>query len=179
MQVFNCIAIFAIKIKIMKKFIFITLLLSTAISCKDNNAVRVPASKSEYASFGKKITSDDCVNSQEVFEKYKALKTGDTLAIKIASKSKAVCQKKGCWMTLELPENKEIFVKFKDYSFFVPTNAQKTDMIVDGKAFVSVESVDELKHYAKDEGKSQADIDRITKPRTTYSFLADGVLIKK
>jgi hypothetical protein len=36
-----------------------------------------------------------------------------------------------------------------------------------------------LKHYAKDAGKSQAAIDSIIKPETTYSFLADGVLIKK
>jgi hypothetical protein len=42
-----------------------------------------------------------------------------------------------------------------------------------------VESVDELRHYAKDAGKSQASIDSIINPETTYSFLADGVLIQK
>jgi len=44
---------------------------------------------------------------------------------------------------------------------------------------VSIESVEELKHYAKDEGKSQAAIDSIVAPKTNYSFMADGVLIKK
>jgi hypothetical protein len=52
-------------------------------------------------------------------------------------------------------------------------------VVVKGKAFVSIESVDELKHYAKDAGKSQAAIDSITKPESTYGFMADGVLIKK
>jgi hypothetical protein len=50
---------------------------------------------------------------------------------------------------------------------------------VNGKAFVSIESVDELKHYAKDAGKSQVAIDSIIAPKTTYSFLADGVLIQE
>ena len=70
-------------------------------------------------------------------------------------------------------------MKFKDYAFFVPKNAQDEEVIVNGKAFVSIESVEELKHYAKDAGKSQASIDSIVTPKTTYSFMADGVLIKK
>ena len=53
------------------------------------------------------------------------------------------------------------------------------EVIVNGKAFVSVESIDVLKHYAKDAGKSQAAIDSITEPKVTYSFMANGVLIAK
>ncbi len=90
-----------------------------------------------------------------------------------------MCQKKGCWMTLDLADDKEAFVKFKDYGFFVPKNAQDKEVVVNGKAFVSVESVDVLKHYAKDAGKSQAAIDSITEPKVTYSFMAEGVLIAK
>jgi hypothetical protein len=44
---------------------------------------------------------------------------------------------------------------------------------------LGIESVDELKHYAKDAGKSQAAIDSIVAPKVTYSFMADGVLIAK
>ena len=73
----------------------------------------------------------------------------------------------------------EAFVKFEDYSFFVPKNAQNKEVIVNGKAFVSVESVEDLQHYAKDAGKSQEAIDSITEPKVTYSFMADGVLIAK
>jgi len=74
--------------------------------------------------------------------------------------------------------DEKVFVKFKDYGFFMPLNAKNEEVIVNGKAFLSVESVDELKHYAKDAGKSQAAIDSIQSPITTYAFLADGVLIK-
>ena len=52
-------------------------------------------------------------------------------------------------------------------------------LLLKEKHYVSVESVDDLKHYAKDAGKSQEAIDSITEPKTTYSFMANGVLIKK
>ena len=50
---------------------------------------------------------------------------------------------------------------------------------MNGKAFISVESVADLKHYAKDAGKSQAAIDSIIEPEVTYTFMANGVLIAK
>jgi len=82
-------------------------------------------------------------------------------------------------MQMDLSEGNKSFVKFKDHGFFVPLNADNSEAILNGKAFVNVVSVDELRHYAKDGGKSQAEINKITKPEVTYSFMADGVLIKK
>ena len=58
-------------------------------------------------------------------------------------------------------------------------NAQDKEVIVNGKAYVNVETVADLKHYAKDAGKSQTAIDSVTKPEVRYSFMADGVLIAK
>ncbi len=52
------------------------------------------------------------------------------------------------------------------------------EAIVNGKAFVSETSVEELKHYAEDAGKSKEEIEAITEPKRTYGFLADGVLLK-
>jgi hypothetical protein len=82
-------------------------------------------------------------------------------------------------MNMSLTEDKNTFVRFKDYGFFMPLNAAGSEAIVNGKAFISVETVDELKHYAKDAGKSQAAIDSITEPKVSYSFLSNGVLIKE
>jgi hypothetical protein len=76
-----------------------------------------------------------------------------------------------------LGEEKEVMVKFKDYGFFVPTDATG-EVIVNGKAFVKETSVDELQHYAEDAGKSPEEIAKITEPKKTLSFLADGVLLK-
>lgn len=132
-----------------------------------------------YASFGEKIASDKAMSKEEMFKKYKNLKAGDTLNVKFKSKIKNVCQKKGCWMSMELPGGEESFVRFKDYGFFVPLNASEQNAIVSGKAFVDEISVAELKHYAKDEGKSDDEIAKITKPKVTYAFQADGVLISQ
>ncbi len=70
-------------------------------------------------------------------------------------------------------------MKFKDYGFFVPKNAQDKEVIVNGKAFVSEVSVEKLRHYAEDAGKSKDEIAKITKPELQYNFEADGVFVKE
>lgn len=107
------------------------------------------------------------------------MKETDTLEVKVATKIVDVCQKKGCWMNLDLGNNQTAFVKFKDYAFFVPLNAAESEVVVSGKAFIELTSIEDLKEYAKDAGKSQAAVDSIVAPETNYSFMADGVLIKK
>ncbi|MCF6128896.1 DUF4920 domain-containing protein [Flavobacterium sp. AS60] len=133
----------------------------------------------EYASFGDKFKVTKVYTKEQMLKKYKTLKKGDTITVQFQSNIKAVCKKKGCWMKMNLAGNDESFVKFKDYGFFVPLNADNSEAIISGKAFVDVESVESLRHYAKDGGKSAAEIAKITKPEVTYSFLADGVYIKK
>jgi len=164
----------------MKKFTYVVLLLF-AIATFNVQAQSKPSgyNSSDYASFGKKFQPNKVVTEKQMLKKYKALKKGDTVAVQFKSNIKEVCKKKGCWMQMDLTEGKKSFVKFKDYGFFVPLNADNSEAILNGVAFVNVVGVDELRHYAKDGGKSQAEINTITKPEITYSFLADGVLIKK
>lgn len=150
-----------------------------AESDENGTSSEVKEVKVEYASFGSKILAEKALSKEEMLKKYKSLKKGDTVAIKFKSKIKEVCKKKGCWMSLELPNQKESFVRFKDYGFFVPLNADNSDAIVSGRAFIDVVTVDELKHYAKDGGKSDEEIAKITEPKITYAFTADGVLIQK
>lgn len=163
----------------MKRIITLSLLTLSIVSCEQKKEAQPEVAKVDYAVFGDSISSDGALTSAEMMEKFKSLKEGDTLEVKFKSDINEVCQKKGCWMTLDLADDKEAFVKFKDYGFFVPKNAQEKEVIVNGKAFVSIESIDVLKHYAKDAGKSQAAIDSIVEPKVTYSFMADGVLIAK
>ena len=157
-------------IVVMLLFVGTTLMAQT--TAKNFNA-------NDYTSFGEKFKVNRVYNKAELLKKYKKLKKGDTLTVQFESNIKSVCKKKGCWMKMELAGDDNSFVKFKDYGFFVPLNADNSTAIVNGKAFVDVESVEELRHYAKDGGKSAAEIAKITKPETTYSFLADGVYIKK
>ena len=83
---------------------------------------------------------------------------------------------KGCWMRLALGDD-ESFVKFKDYGFFVPKDLSETDAIVAGRAYVALTTVEELKHFAEDAGKEQSEIEAITEPELSYSFMAHGVLV--
>ena len=82
-------------------------------------------------------------------------------------------------MKMDLADKKESFVRFKDYGFFVPVDADQSEAIISGRAYVEEISVAEQKHYAKDGGKSQEEIDKITTPKVTYAFEADGVLIQQ
>ena len=163
----------------MKKINFILIMLlfvgTTIMAQKTAKAFN----SKEYALFGDKFKVTKIYTKNEMLKKYKSLKKGDSITVQFQSNIKAVCKKKGCWMKMELAGDDESFVKFKDYGFFVPLNADNSDAIVNGKAFVDVESVESLRHYAKDAGKSAAEIAQITKPEVTYSFLADGVYIKK
>lgn len=141
--------------------------------------VETKESKVQYASFGGKFTADKALTKEQMLKKYKSLKKGDTVAVQFKSKIKEVCKKKGCWMSMDLTNENESFVRFKDYGFFVPLNADNSNAVVSGRAYLDVISVDELKHYAKDGGKSEAEIAKITEPKITYAFQADGVLIEK
>ena len=162
----------------MKKITCLLAFAVFAVSCGKKEEVKEEVKVTEsYAVFGDSISNDGALSSAEMMSKFESLKEGDT--VKFQSAINEVCQKKGCWMNVALENDNSAFVKFKDYAFFVPMNAENKDVIVEGKAYVSIESIDELKHYAKDAGKSQAAIDSIVAPKTTYSFMANGVLISK
>jgi len=151
------------------------------IACKENkekiNDVKKDATV--YAAFGKKITDENTISKELAAQQFNTLNEGDTISLKFASSINEVCTKKGCWMKLDLGNNKESMVRFKDYGFFVPLDAATKEVIVNGKAFVTKVSVDELQHYAKDAGKTEKEIVAITEPEFTYAFEADGVLMKK
>ena len=72
-----------------------------------------------------------------------------------------------------------ILVRFKDYGFFVPKSGIEGDRaIINGKMSVETLSVDLLRHYAEDAGKSKDEIEKITKSQVSLTFLADGVFIE-
>jgi hypothetical protein len=170
----------------MKKFKFLVVVAFVLIGVNVNAQQTTKKSKkqttlysNDYASFGDKFELNKVLTKEQMFKKYKSLKKGDSISVKFKTSIDEVCKKKGCWMKLNLGNEEAAFVKFKDYGFFVPLNADGSEVIVNGVAFVDVVSVNELKHYAKDAGKSQAEINAITKPEITYSFTATGVYIKK
>lgn len=101
----------------------------------------------------------------------------DSLNTSVKGKVESVCLKKGCWMNIVSDNGDEMFVKFKDYGFFMPLDIAGKEVIMNGYAFKDVTSVDELRHYAEDEGKSQTEIDAITEPKEELKFMATGVFL--
>ncbi|NRR91812.1 DUF4920 domain-containing protein [Winogradskyella undariae] len=167
----------------MKKIILLLTICLTIFSCKNESKTVKPTAEDTkpeitYASFGKEITDTDALTAERMMEHYKNLKAGDTVNSKVKGKIIEVCSKKGCWMTLDMDGENQVMVKFKDYGFFMPLNAEG-DVVINGKAFVSETSVEELRHYAEDAGKTEDEIAAITDPKFEYGFEADGVLLKK
>lgn len=101
----------------------------------------------------------------------------DSLQTQIVGEIKEVCQAKGCWMKVQLDSDDEVFVRFKDYGFFVPKDAAGKKVVMNGAAFFEEMSVEDQKHYAEDEGASEDELALITAPKKTLRFEADGVLI--
>ena len=168
----------------MKTVLKICLIFSCVfIACKENKTTEKNDKTTEvainYDSFGDKISDKGMIDAKTMLSKFKSLKAGDTLTVKFASKINEVCSKKGCWMKLDLTDGTETMVRFKDYGFFMPLDANGREVVVNGKAFVKETSVDELKHYAEDAGKSKEEIALITESKVEFAFEADGVLMKE
>lgn len=174
----------------MKKINLFILILALFGACKDsaNSSKEVSVEEQpvvaelatpEYESFGEKINTEDVLSSEEMEDRFADMQLGDTLETKFRANVNSVCKKKGCWMRLTLPDDKETLVRFKDYEFFVPKDIEQKEVIVKGKAYLNELSVDDQQHYAKDAGKNEEEIAAITKPKRTMAFTADGVLIKE
>ncbi len=164
-----------------KNILFLVGLLWIILSCNDKKEASFSVndiSVENYKSFGEEVSSEEIYYKDELAKKFNKLKVGDTVDIAFTSTVNAVCKAKGCWMKVALDDDEETMVKFKDYGFFVPKDIEKDTVIVQGKAFVSEMSVEDQRHFASDAGKTEEEIAAITTPKKTFSFVADGVLIK-
>jgi len=155
----------------MKRIIALVTITLITFACKEQEGI-------EYVSFGEDITIDNVITPEQLAEKFHSLKESDTIDVKFHSTILDICQKKGCWMSLDLKNQEEVVVRFKDYGFFVPMDASGNQSIVEGKAYLSVTNIEQLKHFAKEAKKTQEEIDAITEPRIRYMVMANGVLIE-
>jgi hypothetical protein len=88
-----------------------------------------------------------------------------------------VCRTMGCWLEIEDGEGTRVLVMNKDHAFFIPRNARGRLVHAVGFAIREEHSVEFLKHLAMDAGKSQAEIDAITEPKTRVLFIAEAVVL--
>ncbi|MBE5320585.1 DUF4920 domain-containing protein [Pedobacter sp. MR2016-19] len=100
-----------------------------------------------------------------------------TVDMKIEGRVVDVCKKKGCWMTLEMPNGDPMRVTFKDYAFFMPMDIVGKKVVLDGLAKKQTISVETLRHYAEDAKKTPEEVAKITDPKKELAFEAKGVVI--
>ncbi|MBS1549230.1 MAG: DUF4920 domain-containing protein [Bacteroidetes bacterium] len=128
--------------------------------------------------YGRGVSEDKTFNvytTNKVIEelnKQKELKD-----IVIQAKVSGVCEKKGCWLTLENDKNMTVFVKMEDYAFFLPMSALGKTILLHADASKKTTSVEELKHYAEDAKKTAEEIAKITEPKTEIRVLAKGIKV--
>lgn len=127
-----------------------------------------------WLSKGDAITQEGALTTDEMLAKFEA---DGGFEGKVNTEILSCCQKKGCWMRVDLGNDKEMRVTFKDYGFFVPLDSKGSKVIMQGKAFTDTVSVDMLKHLAEDAGKTEEEISQITEPEVAMTFEASGVLL--
>lgn len=141
-------------------FLYILLLL---FSCNNN-----------ISHYGEIITTENIVNYSEA---KKLVADQGKISTKIQGTILETCAKKGCWIRLKA-DNDTLFVRFKDYGFFVPTSGvEGKTAILQGEATYETLEVEQVRHYAEDAGKSKEEIELITEPEYIFSFTASGVII--
>lgn len=157
----------------MKKILTFIVVVILASACAPTAQVQGETFGGEVAIKKSVMTYDELLTKLEKKEKLDNIQVEGTV--------KAVCQKKGCWMTVVSDDatKQTMMVKFKDYGFFMPLDCTGKTVIMQGNAYTETTSVDELRHYAEDAGKSKEEIAKITEPKTELKFMADGVILKK
>jgi hypothetical protein len=130
----------------------------------------------KYEAFGEKIKDKGAISTTELAQKAKEKPECNA---KVSGVVESVCQVKGCWMKVKMSDGQSMRVTFKDYGFFVPKDLAGKTVVFEGTAKTKTTSVDELRHYAEDAGKSKEEVAKITEPKTELTFEANGVLVPK
>ncbi len=170
----------------MKKLNLKFLILLFAVACSpqkeeattETDAIEEPveAEVKLTGNFGAEISEQGAVSVDKLLAE---LEGEDSVALKVKSEILATCAMKGCWMNVALAEDEHMRVTFKDYGFFVPKEGvEGKTAVIEGYAHKVTTDVETLRHFAKDAGKSQEEIDAITEPKDEITFVASGVIIQ-
>lgn len=126
--------------------------------------------------FGETIDENNVISYEDLMAQ---MASSDSMPAKVVGTIGSVCQAKGCWMDMVTAseETTPMRITFKDYGFFVPKDIAGRQAVIQGYAYRSVTSVEELRHYAEDEGLPKEEIEKITEPVEEIKFLASGVLL--
>ena len=123
--------------------------------------------------FGEKIEAKDAI---KIADLPAALEKNEKALVKVEGKVVEVCKAEGCWLRMETPTG-TMLVKLKDHAFLVPLSLNGQSIVAEGTASVKTTSVEMLRHYAEDAGKSKEEIAKITEPKKEIVMQATGILV--
>ncbi len=115
-------------------------------------------------------------NAVDVNELPNLITSSVSKKIKVKGKVIEVCKAEGCWLRMETASGSMI-IRMKDHKFFVPVSMQGKTIVAEGTATLKETTVDMLKHYAEDAGKSKEEIAAIKEPKKEIVLQAKGVLV--
>lgn len=130
-----------------------------------------PANKG--MTFGKKTTAEGAVTPVELTT---FLAGKSNAEVKVKGQVAEVCKAEGCWLKMQTP-NGPMMIKMKDHSFMVPLAMNGKIIVAQGIATFKETSVEMLRHYAEDAGKTKEEIEAIKEPRKEITMEATGILV--
>ncbi len=147
------------------------------VSSENSAGTDTTAAAATYKSYGDTINATGAVDMAKFAE---LAATQDSIPVKLDCEIITSCVKKGCWMDVKMAGDQTMKVHFRDYGFFVPTSGlEGKNAVIAGYALKEVTDVATLRHYAEDAGQSKEECEKITAADTSWTFMADGVLIRE
>ena len=142
------------------KALFLLLLVSFSLSSE--------AAKS----FGEKIPTDQ--KALSISQVKSSMNANESKEVLISAVTDKVCKKKGCWMSMK-DGDESIRIRFKNYAFFVPKDADNQRFLAIGKMIKKETSIADQKHYLEDANASKEEISAVTSPKIELEFIASGI----
>jgi Domain of unknown function (DUF4920) len=164
------VAFFNIKTKYMKKVMLFAGVLFTVVTVM---AQPPKGAAKKGMTFGAKTTVAGAVAANELPT---VLAGKESVDVKVKGKVVEVCKAEGCWIRMETASG-PMLIKMKDHAFMVPLSMNGKTIVADGTATLKETSVETLKHYAEDAGKSKEEIDAIKEPKKEIILQAKGILV--
>ncbi len=165
----------------MKKILYASLFLCLAAACNMNSNKLSDSAKADSTTvankFGLQFESKEPVSADQLVEKVNAKRSFNGV---VEGKITAVCKKAGCWANIETADGNKLKVLFRNADgseFGIDKNSIGKKLIAHGVGYLDTTTVEMLRHYAADDGKSKEEIDKINSPEIVVGFTADGAQI--
>jgi hypothetical protein len=123
--------------------------------------------------FGAKTTIDGAINADDLTS---ISINKSSSSIKVKGKVVEVCKAEGCWIKMQTSSGL-MMIKMKDHAFLVPLDLNGKTIVAQGIAAFKETSVDMLRHFAQDAGKTKEEIAAIKNPKKEMSMQATGILV--